>query len=396
MWQDSLLSLCYDRPPAVAIYNKYPKAAFDGPLDYKQAMFETSRIGINVLADSSGSDEQLNVDAMLGHVFDVEQVLNRVAPHLQSSSQCPAIQQRQQFFALRLQTSFLVSIACRPAFRSGSLPTQDARHNLLIEKGKASLLNATKAFLDLHLISVYAQRSWSMTHEGLSSALLLGILGETQHEEVRDLQKRLIKALTGSQDGKASGYTSDTSWLTRSHRRALQALSATLQKNTEARSQLAPSGLDQLHVAAMSHDVANSTKTPLPHDGIQYSNFDMPWDGQATESTPFSYLDSLIWGNYKGANIRGRTLKESQIRIPQTMHCFSATLRSKKTGDFDLFRRARNGSPSFSSKLIRYIRFRRNIVREQCSSCAVCHRLRFEISYPRSVLHEMDIRRIGI
>jgi hypothetical protein len=52
-------------------------------------------------------------------------------------------------------------------------------------------------YLKMHSLSIIPTRSWAFTYHGLSSAVLLGILGETKQDpEVRQLQGNLISALS--------------------------------------------------------------------------------------------------------------------------------------------------------------------------------------------------------
>jgi hypothetical protein len=54
-------------------------------------------------------------------------------------------------------------------------------------------------FLAMHQLSVIPTRSWAFTYHGLSSAVLLGLLGETKADpEVRQLQGDLISALSAT------------------------------------------------------------------------------------------------------------------------------------------------------------------------------------------------------
>jgi hypothetical protein len=51
----------------------------------------------------------------------------------------------------------------------------------------------------MHSLSVIPTRSWAFTYHSLSSAVLLGILGETKTDpEVRQLQGNLITALSAT------------------------------------------------------------------------------------------------------------------------------------------------------------------------------------------------------
>jgi hypothetical protein len=69
----------------------------------------------------------------------------------------------------------------------------------LFEKCKESLTETVRMYLKMHSLSVIPTRSWAFTYHGLSSAVLLGILGETKTDpEVRQLQGDLITALSAT------------------------------------------------------------------------------------------------------------------------------------------------------------------------------------------------------
>lgn len=288
MWQDSLLSLCYDRPPALAFYKMFKNAPTEASFNYVQGMFEVSRIGLSVLVYSYTADEDLCAERLLQHVAQVQDTCARTDPHLQRKDRCYTLQQRQEFFAFRLQTSFLTSLICRPAFRSTAIPYRDAQQAELISKGKESLMDATRAFLDLHAISVYAQRSWSMTHEGLSSALLLGILGESRRDEVRKLQERIVNVLSESEDAHSI-------WLTKAHLRTLRALRLTLQNSAQASHQ-------EQAVAGQREDGGPDAGTTERDSGQAGEAFDVGFQSmqQQADMSALSYFDSIIWGEQHG------------------------------------------------------------------------------------------------
>ena len=72
-----------------------------------------------------------------------------------------------------------------------------AQKCLLAEKCKQNLTETVRMYLKMHSLSVIPTRSWAFTYHSLSSAVLLGILGESKTDpEVRQLQGNLISALS--------------------------------------------------------------------------------------------------------------------------------------------------------------------------------------------------------
>jgi hypothetical protein len=94
---------------------------------------------------------------------------------------------------------------------------------------KENLAETVRMFLNMHLLGINATRAWSITHNVLYSALVLGIVGETRtNPNVRKLQGDLINVLSvlASGDGETAS-NSDAGvdiTLTRPHSRALHAL----------------------------------------------------------------------------------------------------------------------------------------------------------------------------
>ena len=128
----------------------------------------------------------------------VKALRNRACAHIQDKDKCKTALDRLQHFAIRLHTSFVISVGCRPALRRDCsfAPEQKAA---LAEKCKLNLTETVRMFLAMHQLSVIPTRSWAFTYHGLSSALLLGILCETKTDpEVRQLQGDLIAALSAT------------------------------------------------------------------------------------------------------------------------------------------------------------------------------------------------------
>jgi len=199
LWQDSLLSLSFDRSP-IAIMTRCqsplsPTALTEG-FSYTEAMYT---LCFNILQSvKNDSNSSPTFDQIMASSAEVENIRQQVVPRLRSTDQCKTLQDRLQHFAVRLHTSFVVSVFCRPALRRGENPGMDATQKaILADKCKANLTETVRMYLKMHSLSVIPTRSWAFTYHGLSSAVLLGILGETKTDpEVRQLQGNLISALS--------------------------------------------------------------------------------------------------------------------------------------------------------------------------------------------------------
>ncbi|KAK4143200.1 fungal-specific transcription factor domain-containing protein [Dichotomopilus funicola] len=201
LWHDTLTSLSFDRSPMTNIpccpLPMSPTAETEG-WAYLEAMFHLNQI----------ISERLNPDAIasatyaeiLDNCAAVENIRDKLKVRLRSKEMCKSAVDRLQHFAIRLHTSFIISVCCRPALLRRDSNLLDAEQKkFLADRCKANLTETVRMFLAMHQLSVIPTRSWAFTYHGLSSAVLLGILGETKADpEVRQLQGDLISALSAT------------------------------------------------------------------------------------------------------------------------------------------------------------------------------------------------------
>lgn len=149
---------------------------------------------------------RLNPDAVVTPSYNqivdnceaVETLRSRANPQLQYKENCKTALDRLQHYAIRLHTSFVISVACRPALRRDCELDPEQKKSLG-DRCKVNLTETVRMFLAMHQLSSIPTRSWAFTYHGLSSALLLGILCETKTDpEVRQLQGDLIAALSAT------------------------------------------------------------------------------------------------------------------------------------------------------------------------------------------------------
>ncbi|TVY93069.1 hypothetical protein LAWI1_G000993 [Lachnellula willkommii] len=198
VWQDSLLSLSFDRSPiAMMTRCQLPLGpTADEGWSYTEAMYQLCSKILQSVNNDSNADPDFN--QIIKDSQEVENIRQQVCPQFRHKDSCKTVQDRLQYFAVRLHTAFVVSVLCRPALRRGEIIGMDvAQKEMLALKCKQNLTETVRMYLKMHSLSVIPTRSWAFTYHGLSSAVLLGILGETKTDpEVRQLQGDLISALS--------------------------------------------------------------------------------------------------------------------------------------------------------------------------------------------------------
>lgn len=174
-----------------------PTATNDG-FTYLVAMYHLCEL-INRRLDPDALTEATYHD-IVSNCQAIELIRERVVPQIRSKEACKSAVDRLQYFAIRLHTSFVVSVCCQPALkRSPDSNLTPPERKALAKKCKENLTETVRMFLAMHQLSVIPTRSWAFTYHGLSSAVLLGLLPEAKTDaEIRQLQGDLISALSAT------------------------------------------------------------------------------------------------------------------------------------------------------------------------------------------------------
>jgi hypothetical protein len=150
-----------------------------------------------------------------------------------------------------------------------------------------SLADTVEAFIELQNITKFATQSWAAVHRSLSSALLLGILGEpVKNERARTLLTKLITVISEAFSGV------DPSEMSAPLSRSIAALQKMEVHETPVQSttispilQSFVGGFEDLS-NPVSVFISGSTASLSPQ--LLYSSGDEP--------SPYSLLNTIIWG----------------------------------------------------------------------------------------------------
>lgn len=199
VWQDSILSIIYDRTTEPTTVSKHtmPMPMRYGPVSsYHATMYPLVKIGLEIVRDRARADEktQKEIHDQIAHQRDaITSLMRDSAEYLRDSRKCTTPQENLEHWALYLHSSYYLSELARSAISPRADP-----HLAKVYRGLCveNLSNTVDAFLGLNNITSYARFSWAAIHRGLGSAILLGILGEhTRNERARDLLARFISAI---------------------------------------------------------------------------------------------------------------------------------------------------------------------------------------------------------
>ncbi|EXJ72349.1 uncharacterized protein A1O5_04853 [Cladophialophora psammophila CBS 110553] len=314
MWQDSLLSLCFDRAPATAVNCTDPVhtlMAGDQELGYREAMCALCHLTLKVSARRYAFDMTNSTDPSYENIMRdfnmVEQIKSKLRSEIKAHGNCRTVQDLVHYTCFKLHSSFAQGALLRP-----SLNTKNWRYLTTVQRQDLATkcINSHKSSLDAYLnllaISTSAKRSWAMLHNGLASALILAITGQIKHDpSVAAMLERLFTTLQAN-----SPSDTDAKQLWDPHERGLQALQRMYERQTlgaaSSHTPIADRGtLPSLSTAAGMAGTSGPSATEIFE--VDYFAFDPQSMGEISAFLPNSgsygdlmvddVFDSVLWGS---------------------------------------------------------------------------------------------------
>ncbi|CAO2649182.1 Nn.00g101310.m01.CDS01 [Neocucurbitaria sp. VM-36] len=211
VWQDCLLSLCFGRQPCTSLVKGGLNSSTDTQeinLEYRQAMYLLAATSVDFIEKEFASPFQIPSPAQLSlQASRVQCIIDKTKPELRSRDSCRSIEDHVEHLAMRLNMSFAVATFLRP-----SLENKDYWQAFPDEKRELrrmcidSCATAVESFIGLHRLSVVAERSWAILHNGLSCALILLLVDEARNnEKIKQLQQQLVCIMPQSSAGQDQG-----------------------------------------------------------------------------------------------------------------------------------------------------------------------------------------------
>ncbi|KAF2159898.1 hypothetical protein M409DRAFT_60489 [Zasmidium cellare ATCC 36951] len=291
--QDSLLSSCYDRPPVTMFpWNPTTPAALP-------TFAEKMNLLCSVMLDSatignSNATENMDFADINTSMQKIEDIRGPYLGEAVRSGVSQNIRDRCEQHLLSLQSSFMVAWLCRPALRRPAIQPELRRICL------DNLLECVKSFVKLNTLTTYAARSWALVHNGLSSALLLGLLGDDYKEaDVRQWQNEILDVF--SEDGSQGSIN-----LSAPHIRAIAELKKIKESNTPGTTRMqAPRGGTYVQdVSSITPNYSGTSANILdPNTGPSEPRLDGDQPQQGTQQpdlSPLDLFDYILWGTSDG------------------------------------------------------------------------------------------------
>lgn len=339
LWQDSVLCIGYDRATSATLAEcPYPPSdsrlnAERGGLSYADCMWRITRIGLLTVQNRVSRQTmgvRLNTCSELRD--DVVKTQTAAADHLRDVRKCASVHEQAEYWTFYLQASYMISELCRPGVNPGTSENEKSTHlrRLCIE----NLLKTVEAFNGLALAFPLHTRTWSIKHRALSAALLLGILGEPlRNQQAQALVKqfiRLVREMAATMDGgelsppvlrsihalrKLSGVEGNTPGMPNETTQQLPATAPQIPMaplNTSSTAPIEPA-LSAPVTANGTPDMSSLNSLQIPPEIDQSTLFQSPFQNFDDDSSPFTLMDSIIWGYGSDGNLQGSDMLASGV-----------------------------------------------------------------------------------
>jgi len=292
-----LLSITFDRFSSII---SAPNSDGNGDThasDYVSAMRRLCRVGLNVVQERATTRTYAQHLHQIARFRDeIDSISSSLVEHLTVAARCTSMKDQLEYWNFHMHRSYIMSELCRATIGRRRYSEFLQKDEKLLDESLQSicivnLANTVEAFLGLHNVTRFAVQSWAAVHRSLSSALLLGILGEPRRDErTKSLLLRLQAVMHDLQSNIDPMETSAP--ITRS----LEAL-AKLTPQEAPTSSFDTSGLEN-PFAFESQKLDNSS-----YAGSDSGPGTSPMHSlESGYSSPLSLLNSIIWGNHSAVS----------------------------------------------------------------------------------------------
>ena len=192
LWQESGLALCLGKGSIIAKLRDEPPISTAGNLTYNDCMLLLCRLALQARSDESV--EKSNLNAEVDALASARHLHERALPRLADRQNCRTIQDRIEYYSLRISQGFTVSCMSQTLMNASSRLGWEQQRRHLESMCREGALDCVQAFVDMQSFSVVPLRTWIFIFSALSSALILAAL-DADSTKTQNLQRQLLTSL---------------------------------------------------------------------------------------------------------------------------------------------------------------------------------------------------------
>lgn len=178
IWQDTLVSLCFGRPPAIIIFDETPLPKATGSTEHPMLSFSDGCFHLFTIANKISQallrtkpTDRLPIEAIRDFKNKIYRLEAHLAPHIQDYAKCQDFDDYVEHNVYRVLSDSVVLCLCRPAV----LFQDDEQSQELLDTVLNRCRSVLRTYLELLRLECPTRRSWVYVHAALSCALTLGL-----------------------------------------------------------------------------------------------------------------------------------------------------------------------------------------------------------------------------
>lgn len=194
LWEESALALCFGKAASLKDSQDEPPISTTANLTYNDCMLLLCKLAIRARPDESV--ERSNLKAEIEALASARHLHEQALPRLSDRQNCRTIQDRIEYYSLRISQGFIVSCMSQTLMKASLRQGWDSQRRALQSMCKEGALDCLQAFVDMQSFSIVPLRTWMFIFSALSSALVLtAVIDEGDRSKVQELQMKLLSSL---------------------------------------------------------------------------------------------------------------------------------------------------------------------------------------------------------
>lgn len=200
IWQDSFLSITFDRASSTTADGPIFTESSPGQRSYVECMSRLCKAGLDVISERSQRRKlQDSLTQMAQLRQGIQDIILDGVDYLRDPSKARSRRERLEHASIYLHASYITSELCRPTLNPALANCPLAQP--LRAACTDSLVDTVDAFLNLQELTAFTRRAWLAIYRVLSCALLLAILKVPERNaRAHSLVERLITVLADASD----------------------------------------------------------------------------------------------------------------------------------------------------------------------------------------------------
>lgn len=194
LWSESALALVFGKDSVLEDSQGEPPITTSTSLTYNDCMLLLYKLAFRARPDEKV--ERSNLKSEIEALAAARHLNEKALPRLNDRQNCRTIQDRIEYYSLRISQGFIVSCMSQTLMKACTRQGWDSQRKSLQSMCKEGALDCLQAFVDMQSFSVVPSRTWIYVFSAVNSALVLAAIAEDgDKSKVQELQRQLLSGL---------------------------------------------------------------------------------------------------------------------------------------------------------------------------------------------------------